>query len=92
MARNEKLTELELLERQMRQTVKIANDAVNTIEKKTTKIRKDFERINKYQVEYIGNQSKEIMKEQKKRLLANMAAISGWTIIIMFMFFWFIGE
>jgi len=92
MARNEKFTELELLERQMRQTVKIANDAVNTIEKKTTKIRKDFERINKYQVEYIGNQSKEIMKEQKKRLLANMAAISGWTIIIMFMFFWFIGE
>jgi len=92
MARNEKFTELELLEKQMRQTVKIANDAVNTIEKKTTKIRKDFERINKYQVEYIGNQSKEIMKEQKKRLLANMAAISGWTIIIMFMFFWFIGE
>lgn len=92
MARNEKLTELELLERQMRQTVKIANDAVNTIGKKTTKIRKDFERINKYQVEYIGNQSKEIMKEQKKRLLANMAAISGWAIIIMFMFFWFIGE
>lgn len=92
MVRNEKLTELELLERQMRQTVKIANDAVNSIEKKTNKIRKDFERISKYQIEYIGNQSKEIMKEQKKRLLTSIAAVSGWTIILVFILFWFIGE
>jgi len=33
MARNEKLTELELLERQMRQTFKVANDSAGLIEK-----------------------------------------------------------
>lgn len=99
MARNEKLTELELLERQMRQTFKVANDSAGLIEKKYNKMAKvsaklieDFERISKYQVEYIGNQSKELMKEQKKRFYTNMAAVSGWTIIITFMFFWFIGE
>lgn len=84
MARNEKLTELEILEREMRQTVKLANTAVKSVS--------EFKKIHNSQVKYINELSSQLMKEKNKFLYAMIAAVSGWAIIGVFTFFWLIGE
>lgn len=91
MAQKDKFKELELLERQMRQVAKIANDSTDYINKKTEQIEKRFKRINKQQQKYIKVQNSMLISEKQKKNIAIIAAISGWSIIFVFLFLWLIG-